>query len=491
MKLRAKSFKTKLWLYFMLFAAIIFTVLWLLQTVFLQSFYNRMLIDNTKKTAEMIAENSNSEDITSIIDSASVKNSLLVYVTDTDGELLYFADEYKGGHKREHLSDNTISSDSGENTNGNRIKKRHYLESFRNLPYDFEIVLQRLNDSGDTQFEYTTENFYNYGTYIDYYGTDGKSILYVQTTLDPVGAAVSIIRFQLIWVTLFSLIAGFILAWFIAKSFGRPVAQLSEKAKYLGESNYPEEFQEGFCTELDDLSRKLDKTSDKLIEVRNFQTELLANVSHDLRTPLTMIKGYAELIGDTSWDDEEQCKADIAVIIREADRLTELVNEILEYSELKTGDISHNSERLNLSELTARVCRNFEDLYRGKEETIETHIENSIYVNGTVNRLERAVYNLIDNAFRYTDKSRRVTVRLTSDASRAKIEVTDYGQGIPKSELENIWERYYTFRQRKGRGVSGLGLAIVRQTVDMFGGKCYVLSEEGKGSTFCIELDKC
>ena len=95
------------------------------------------------------------------------------------------------------------------------------------------------------------------------------------------------------------------------------------------------------------------------------------------------------------------------------------------------------------------------------------------------------------NAFRYTDKSRRVTVRLTSDASRAKIEVTDYGQGIPKSELENIWERYYTFRQRKGRGVSGLGLAIVRQTVDMFGGKCYVLSEEGKGSTFCIEFDKC
>ena len=325
----------------MLFAAIIFTVLWLLQTVFLQSFYNRMLIDNTKKTAEMIAENSNSEDITSIIDSASVKNSLLVYVTDTDGELLYFADEYKGGHKREHLSDNTISSDSGENTNGNRIKKRHYLESFRNLPYDFEIVLQRLNDSGDTQFEYTTENFYNYGTYIDYYGTDGKSILYVQTTLDPVGAAVSIIRFQLIWVTLFSLIAGFILAWFIAKSFGRPVAQLSEKAKYLGESNYPEEFQEGFCTELDDLSRKLDKTSDKLIEVRNFQTELLANVSHDLRTPLTMIKGYAELIGDTSWNDEVQCKADIAVIVREADRLTRLVNEILEYSELKIGDIPH------------------------------------------------------------------------------------------------------------------------------------------------------
>jgi len=471
----------------MLFTAIIFTVLWLLQTVFLQSFYDTMLIRNTKKSAQTIALNSNSEEITDRIDLASVSNSMLIYITNINGTVLYFSDEYNGVRKKEHL---LTEGTEEEYTNGNKLRKRH-TENFRNLPDDFEVILTNLNSGEHTEFEYTTENFYNYGTYIDYYNTQDKAILYVRTTLDPVGSTVAIIRFQLVWVTLFSLIAGFILAWFIARSFGKPVAQLSEKAKYLGESNYPKEFQVGFCTELDDLSHRLDNTSDKLIEAHNFQTELLANVSHDLRTPLTMIKGYAELIGDTSWNDEEQCKSDIAVIVREADRLTELVNEILEYSELKTGDIPHHFDKVNLSELTAKVCRNFEDLYKGKEETIEIQIENGVYVNGIVSRLERAIYNLIDNAFRYTDVSRKVTVRLTANKTTAKIEVQDYGNGIPQSETEHIWDRYYTFRQRKGKGVSGLGLAIVRQTVNIHKGNCYVHSEEGKGCTFCIELPVC
>lgn len=486
MKKKPKSFKTKLWLYFMLFAAMIFSVLWLLQTVFLQSFYNKMLISNTKKAAEMISQNSENENITNIIDSASLDNSILIYIIDTDGEILYFSDEYKGARKKESFIDNQNNEIPLDN---DRIKKKHF-DGFRIDPEEFKDFIEEMKESNDTVIEKTTENFYIYGTYIDYCGTDQKAILYVSTMLDPVGSAVSIIKIQLIWVTILSLIAGFVFAWFIAKSFDRPVAQLSEKANRLGESDYPKSFKEGFCIELDDLSRKLDNTSEKLIEARNFQTELLANVSHDLRTPLTMIKGYAEIIGDTSWDDEKQCKADVAVIIREADRLTELVNEILEYSELKMGeDSSLGFEKVDLSALTLRVCKNFEDLYKGKEEHIETQIEEGIYVNGISSRLERAVYNLIDNAFRYTDVSRKVTVRLTSSEDKAKIEVIDYGNGIPQSEIKHIWDRYYTFRQRKGKGVSGLGLAIVKQTMDIHNGSCYVLSENGKGCTFCIELN--
>ena len=489
MKKKPKSFKNKLLIYFMLFASVIFSVLWLLQTVFLQSFYNRMLIENTKKAAEKIIENSESENITRIIDSVSWDNSVLVFVTDENGKVLYYSDEFKGaGQKNRNLSEPNIEhAESGERPEvGMRYK---HGGSFRNLPEGYENFLNDLNNCGDNVFEYSKDNIYVYGTYIDYYNTEKKAVLYVSTTLDPVGSAVTIIRFQLMWVTLLSLFVGFIFAWFIAKSFGKPVAQLSEKANRLGESDYPEKFEEGFCSELDELSRKLDSTSEKLIETRTFQTELLANVSHDLRTPLTMIKGYAEIIADTSWDDEEQCRADVAVIIRETDRLTSLVNEILEYSELKTGDVPCELVKVDLSALVKKVCKSFEELYKGKEEKIETDIKESVIVDGISGRLERAVYNLIDNAFRYTDNSRTVTVKLSTTEKTAKIEVTDYGSGIPKSEIEHIWDRYYTFRQRKGKGVSGLGLAIVKQTAEMHGGKCYVESTEGKGSTFAIELD--
>ena len=487
MRIKPKTFKTKLWLYFMLFAALIFSVLWLLQTVFLQSFYNEMLIKNTRKAAETIAENSSCENITDIIDSITLDNSILVFVTDTDGNIIYCSDEYKGAHQKNHLN---VDLKSNEQTDKSTIKNK-YIGDYRNLPDGYGEFLSKLSNNSDTPTEYSTDSVYVYGTYIDYYGTDDNSILYVSTTLDAVGSAVSIIRIQLVWVTGLSLIAGFVLSWFIAKSFGKPVAQLSMKANKLGDTDYPNDFKKGFCIELDDLSDKLDKTSDKLIESRNFQMELLANVSHDLRTPLTMIKGYAEIIRDTSWDDEEQCSEDIAVIVRETDRLSELVNEILEYSELKVGDSTDNFERLDLSALMNKVCESFEDLYKHKEETIEKQIEENIFVFGNISRLERAVYNLIDNAFRHTDESRRVAVKLRSTDNKAKIEVIDYGSGIPEQEIEHIWDRYYTFRQRKGRGVSGLGLAIVKQTVDIHNGICSVESSEGKGSTFWIELDKC
>ncbi len=470
----------------MLFAAIIFSVLWLLQTVFLQSFYNDMLIKNTKRAARIIEENSSGENVTDVIDTVTLDNSILVFVTDTNGNVIYCSDEYKGAHQKNHIDDmkNTDEPDK-------IMTKNKHIGNYRNLPEGYGEFLVNLNENGGTPIEYSTDMIYVYGTYIDYYGTEENAVLYVSTTLDAVGSAVSIIRVQLMWVTLLSLIAGFILSWFIAKSFDKPVSQLSLKAKKLGDPDYPKEFKKGFCTELDDLSDKLDTTSEKLIESRNFQMELLANVSHDLRTPLTMIKGYAEIIRDTSWDDEEQCSADIAVIVRETDRLTGLVNEILEYSELKVGERTEDFEKIDLSVLINKVCDSFENLYKHKDETIEREIEKGIFVMGNSSRLERAVYNLIDNAFRHTDESRKVTVRLYSCDDNARIEVVDYGMGIPKQEIEHIWDRYYTSRQRKGKGVSGLGLAIVKQTVNMHNGKCFAESEEGKGSTFWIELDKC
>ena len=486
MKKKPRSFKSKLLIYFMLFAAMIFSVLWLLQTVFLQSFYNNMLVDNTVKAAEMISNNSCQENITEIIDSASFDNSILVYVTDEDGEVLYFSDEFKGANQKFQREEAETESEYAVKKG---MKKRHGNE-YRNLPDRYGEFIAELKASDNAPIEYYSDRLFIYGTYIDYYGTEKKAILYVSTTLDPVGASVTIIRFQLMWVTVLSMIIGFILAFFIAKSFSKPVAQLAEKANRLGENDYPKKYDRGFCRELDELSIKLDNTSEKLIEARKFQTELLANVSHDLRTPLTMIKGYAEVIADTSWDDEEQCKADIAVIVNETDRLTSLVNEILEYSELKTGEVSHEFEKVDLSKLTEKVCSNFESFYKGKEETIEVQIESGVFVKGIAMLLERAVYNLIDNAFRYTGNSRKVTVKLTKDSENAKIEVIDYGNGIPETELENIWDRYYTFRQRKDKGVSGLGLAIVKQTAEMHGGRCYAESTLGKGSKFILELKR-
>ena len=481
LKYKAKTFRKKLLGYFMLFTAVVFTVLWLLQTVFLQSFYNNMVISNTISAAKKIT--SFDSGMNEQFDEISRDNSLLVYVTDTDGNILYSADEYKKGHRD--------FDDNGENggfvlIKGNKGHKEGVFH-YRELPDNFVEFLKSLSASDSGEAELKTEQMYFYGKYIDY-GSD-KAVLYVGTNLNAVGSTARIIRIQLLIVTFLSAAVGFVLALFISKSFSRPISQLNEKAHTLGENSDNTEFHKGFCSELDELNETLDKTDSKLKQSKEFQNELLANVSHDLRTPLTMIKGYAEMIRDISHEDEQQCAEDVAVIVREADRLTALVGEILEYSELQMKDTEDILNDCDLSEVVSSVTDSFESLFAKDGYIFERRIADNIHIRGNASRLTRAIYNLIDNAVRHIGDDKWIGVTLKTENDRAVVEIADHGEGIPADELERIWDKYYTNRQRGGKGVSGLGLAIVKQTVSQHGGVCSVVSEVGTGSSFRIELD--
>ena len=478
MKRKARTFRKKLLGYFMLFTAVIFTVLWLLQTVFLQSFYNGMVKSNTVSAADKITSFSLDGDIGEKLDDLSQDNSLLVYVTDTEGNILYSADEYKKGHKG--------SSNKGQQPKGGKGHKEN-SQHYRDLPDSFDVFLHSLSSSESGESELETDQMYFYGKYIDY--GDDKAILYVGTNLNAVGSTARIIRIQLIIVSLISVVIGFILALFISRRFSRPISQLNEKAHTLGENNIDTEYHKGFCAELDELNETLDKTDSKLKQSKEFQNELLANVSHDLRTPLTMIKGYAEMIRDISHEDEQQCADDVSVIVREADRLTALVGEILEYSELQMKDTEDNLTDCDLSEIVNSVTDSFESLFSKDGCIFERSIAENIRVRGNASRLTRAVYNLIDNAVRHIGPDKWIGIALKAENGKAVFEIADHGEGIPADELERIWDKYYTSRQRNGKGVSGLGLAIVKQTVVQHGGRCSAVSEVGKGSTFRIELN--
>ena len=474
LKHKTRSFQTKLLCYFLLFTAVIFTVLWLLQTVFLQRFYNSMLIQNTVRTAEKIASQCGSE-MTEEIDEISRENSILVFITDTDGNILYSADQFKKFQK------------TNENRTGQKGKKNHL--NYRELPENYDTFLALLSASEDGTAELQTDDLYVYGKYIDYSGCNEKAVLYLGVTLNAVGSTAKIIRIQLIWVTGLSVVIGFILAWFLSRSFSKPISQLTDKAHRLNEKSMETPFQNGFCTELDELNNTLDRTAEKLETSREFQNEFLANVSHDLRTPLTMIKGYAEMVRDISREDEKQCAADIAVIVEETDRLTALVNEILEYSELQMTDKELVMEDVDLTEIANAVTDSFENLYAKDGFTFERHITEQIHMNGNASRMQRAVYNLVDNAVRHAGEDHWVGIVLKKTDHTITIEISDHGSGIEQDDLERIWERYYTNRQRRGKGVSGLGLSIVRQTAALHHGKCAAESETGSGSTFRMIFD--
>ena len=402
MKTKTKTFKTKLWTYFALFTAFIFIVLWLLQTVFLQGLYNRMLISDTMGAAGEIITNSTKPDIEKKIDTIARKNSILVVIADENGDIIYSSDEFKSKHTKSRSEDDKFESSENLQTStpseqpakkpskpdGKNSEKTDY----RSLPDDFNDVLEMLEESTGEYVERTNDDYYVYGTYINFHGEETRSILYISTPMNAVGASVSILQKILALVTVLSLAAGFVLSWFLAKKFSKPVDTLCHKAEQLGEKDYSSEYEKGFCSELDALNDTLDRTNDKLNISRDFQMQLLSNVSHDLRTPLTMIKGYAEMIRDISWEDSEAMKDDIQVVIKEADRLNALVNEILEYSELQSDTFHRAFEEFDLSELVKSTAERFEKLSSPDNITIEKDIEAGIFSNGDQNLIERALY---------------------------------------------------------------------------------------------------
>lgn len=195
------------------------------------------------------------------------------------------------------------------------------IGAYRNLPQNYSDFLEQLSSSQDGTIGFPTENntAYVYGMVLPdsvQFGSE-KAVLYISMQLGAVGATTSILRIQLIWVTFVSFVIAFIIAYFLSRQFSRPIFAISTQAKRMVTGEFVGDYERGFCQELDNLSATLEETTAALQQLENARRELLANVSHDLRTPLTMIKGYAEMIRDISWNDESRRDDDLAIIIRE------------------------------------------------------------------------------------------------------------------------------------------------------------------------------
>lgn len=175
----------------------------------------------------------------------------------------------------------------------------------------------------------------------------------------------------------------------------------------MAEGKVKANFEKGFCAELDELADTLKQTADALSRTENFRREFLSNISHDLRTPLTMIRGYAEMVRDFSWEEEEQRKMDLAVIIWKANRLTDLVNDILDYTALQEAP-STKFEEVDMSTAAQMVVEQFKPLCLRNGCDLEAQIFPGLLVYGDRQQLSRVLYNLLDNAISHAGEKRKV-----------------------------------------------------------------------------------
>ena len=205
-----------------------------------------------------------------------------------------------------------------------------------------------------------------------------------------------------------------------------------------------------------------------------------------------MIRAYAEMIRDISGENKEKREKHTQVIIDESDRLSMLVNDILNLSKLQSAVDELNETEINLSELTERVIGRFSDYVENKGYTIEEYIAPDLITFADEKKIEQVIYNLLGNSINYTGEDKTVKVYLTAENDNILLEIIDSGKGISQEKIATIWERYYRFSETNTRPVkgTGLGLSIVKAILDSHKLQYGVRSKKDCGSNFYVKFKR-
>lgn len=283
--------------------------------------------------------------------------------------------------------------------------------------------------------------------------------------------------------------AALILGFVFAQSIVAPLRSIARAARSVARGNYTQRAPVTGPREVRELATTFNRMTEEVQTSQQTLRDFLANISHELKTPLTSIRGFSEAMLDGTIDDAAGIERSTRVISNESNRLLRLVQELLDLSRIESGQISMRNEDIDLDEFLAHISDVFQ--FRSEETGIQLEIGRSggLRVRGDFDRLEQVFQNLLDNAFRHTPEGGaiRVLARPLRDGV-AQVTISDTGAGIPPAEVPMLFERFYRASTNgNGRG-HGLGLAITREIVRAHGGEIWATSELGRGTAFTFTL---
>jgi len=469
-KAKLKGVKLKMWEYFCMFAIQLLVVIWLLQVVFLQYYYigamAKETLGNARQLVRLYKENKLDEET---VRNNAYKNNLSIVITDKNGNVI------------------SASDAMGVMDPSSVIRLNMYGQSIGNLK-------EAIAKSAQGEVYYRLENddtkskVLFYAAFTQEGVEPGGSYIYVMSQIEPIDSVISVMQGQFIIITIISLVVALTFAYLIALKFSRPVEKLTESARELALGNTDVTFKtdEAFG-EIAELSSALNYAASEIIKSNQLRRELMANVSHDLRTPLTMIKMYAEMIRDISGDNKEKREKNLKIIIDETDRLSLLVNDILDLSKIESSQ-DLELENFDICQMIQSILERFSVMTQ-QGYTFSVEAPEALTVRGDVSRIQQVIYNLLGNAINYTGEDKKVTIRVTRKEKTAKVEIIDTGNGIPKEELANVWDRYYRAKTHvRSKIGTGLGLSIVKSILIAHNADFGIESTLGVGSNFWFEL---
>ncbi|MCQ2432480.1 MAG: HAMP domain-containing histidine kinase [Clostridia bacterium] len=487
-----KSIRWRLVAYLAVFVIILIAILWIFQIVFLDSIYKKIKVTEIYNTAEVLRREVSSfgpsSSLDKTIESLSADNQICIQVLDYS-----MRDVSRANH------DTCYSIGTNEACFVHAYSGQHFQLSNMGRAYFLMLVRK----SGEVFFRDTAlaENTQNNSAtgmlYVEFVG-EGDSGYYIilNTKVTPVSATVNTLKIERYIISAVFVLLAVVLGLILSYRISSPIIKINDRAKQLATGDYSTHFDGGGYAEIDELRNTLNYAAEELSKVEGFRRELLANISHDLRTPLTMITGYSEVMRDLPGENTPE---NVQVIIDEANRLTMLVNDLLDLSKLQSGAASFSPSVFSLTDCVNSIIGRYQKLKENDGYRIDfIPGDEDVCVRADYSKLQQVIYNLVNNAISYTgdDKSVliRQEIRMHENVKRVRISVTDTGSGISPENLEYIWDRYFKENKAHKRAVvgTGLGLSIVKGVLQMHHAEYGVESSEkpeNHGSTFWFEME--
>lgn len=471
---RGVSIKTKLTVYFAIFTLFVLLVVWVFQVLLLGQFYEQIKLSELHTAASELAACLDSPD--ELKDKAEdiLSDSLIfskVYSLENGYARRILSQDWAGDYYLKTASAEQLEElfNKANRAGGSYYMRQNVKVSFPGTPgadhaTRKELVYVQIVSTGDSSY-----------------------IIMLNMIYTPLGSTVNTLKTQFIWIAAILLAGALIISYIVSKRISSPLVRMNDSARSLAVGRYDTTFEGEGYRETRELADTLNYASSELSKLDNLRRELIANVSHDLRTPLTMITGYGEVMRDIPGENTPE---NVQVIIDESTRLTELVNDMLDLSKLQAGESVLEKSVFDLTETVRSALTRYNKLTEHHGYSIEFVAESSTTVEADRKKILQVVYNLINNAVNYSGEDKRVRVLQTLSGDTVRISVSDNGDGISPEDLPRIWDRYYKVDRVHRRGVvgTGIGLTVVKGILEAHGCRYGVESEPGHGSTFWFEL---
>ncbi|NLD88668.1 MAG: HAMP domain-containing histidine kinase [Clostridiales bacterium] len=460
---------------------IMLVILWVFQVMLLEPFYRVMKNYDIRAACETIEKNLNSDNLVKLLDHYALNRSIDVRIfSQTENEVISTA--YNAESYVHSLSAGSI------NAIYRRAKQTGGVLADTVINESIQLKLNpsrtRLH-STITSTSVKTENLL-YAKVVTMPGGSDRMIL-LSSRVTPVSSTVDTLKVQLICITAITIILSLILAIIISRRISKPIVKTNESAKQLAEGNFDISFEQGKYREVAELAETLNFAAKELSKTEGLRREIISNISHELRTPITMIAGYAEMMRDLPGESTPE---NLQIIIDEANRLTALVGDILDLSSYQAGTQILSPEHMSLTELLSDITTRYSKLTEQDGYSITFSCAEDIHVYADKLKLSQVVYNLIGNAVNYSPDDRRVEIFQRRIDDCVRVEVTDHGPGIPPDKIRYIWDRFYkvdTTKRAKING-TGLGLSIAKNILILHNARYGVETDQNAGSTFWFEL---